>query len=378
MHSLQDLIKYGQSYWLDNLTRDMITSNALHTRVTTQGLRGMTSNPSTFNKAISGSSDYDAQIARLVRDGQTVEAIYERLVVKDVRDACDILRPVYDAAEGQDGLVSLEVSPHLAYDTEGTMQEACRLWRAVDRPNVMIKIPGTSPGVPAIEQMLYEGINVNITLLFSTADYETVAQAYFTALERRVAEDKAIRHIASVTSFFLSRIDVLVDQLLHQRIRPQDSPGYDPRPAQLLGKVAVANAKLAYQSFKRIFAEPRWQVLALHGAQVQKPLWASTSTKNPDYHDVMYVEPLIGPHTVNTMPDETIDAFADHGVIAENTVEADLDAARQVLHDLEAVGIDLDGVTWQLQHEGVQKFIDPFDDLMAALAQKCNQKCNQR
>jgi transaldolase len=378
MHSLQDLIKYGQSYWLDNLTRNMITSNALHTRVTTQGLRGMTSNPSTFNKAISGSSDYDAQIARLVRDGQTVEAIYERLVVKDVRDACDILRPVYDAAEGQDGLVSLEVSPHLAYDTEGTMQEACRLWRAVDRPNVMIKIPGTSPGVPAIEQMLYEGINVNITLLFSTADYETVAQAYFTALERRVAEDKAIRHIASVASFFLSRIDVLVDQLLHQRIRPQDSPGYDPRPAQLLGKVAVANAKLAYQSFKRIFAEPRWQVLALHGAQVQKPLWASTSTKNPDYHDVMYVEPLIGPHTVNTMPDETIDAFADHGVIAENTVEADLDAARQVLHDLEAVGIDLDGVTWQLQHEGVQKFIDPFDDLMAALAQKCNQKCNQR
>jgi transaldolase len=374
MHSLQDLIKYGQSYWLDNLTRNMITSNALHTRVTTQGLRGMTSNPSTFNKAISGSSDYDAQIARLVRDGQTVEAIYERLVVKDVRDACDILRPVYDAAEGQDGLVSLEVSPHLAYDTEGTMQEACRLWRAVDRPNVMIKIPGTSPGVPAIEQMLYEGINVNITLLFSTADYETVAQAYLTALERRVAEDKAIRHIASVTSFFLSRIDVLVDQLLHQRIRPQDSPGYDPRPAQLLGKVAVANAKLAYQSFKRIFAEPRWQVLALHGAQVQKPLWASTSTKNPDYHDVMYVEPLIGPHTVNTMPDETIDAFADHGVIAENTVEADLDAARQVLHDLEAVGIDLDGVTWQLQHEGVQKFIDPFDDLMEALVQKCNQR----
>jgi transaldolase len=371
MHSLQDLIKYGQSYWLDNLTRGMITSNALHTRVTTQGLRGMTSNPSTFNKAISGSSDYDEHIARLVRDGQTVEAIYEQLVVKDVQDACDILRPVYDAAEGQDGFVSLEVSPHLAYDTKGTMQEARRLWRAVNRPNVMIKIPGTSPGVPAIEQMLYEGINVNITLLFSTADYETVAQAYITALERRVAEGKAVHNIASVASFFLSRIDVLVDQLLHQHMRPQDSPGYDPRPAQLLGKVAVANAKLAYQSFKRILAEPRWQVLALHGAHVQKPLWASTSTKNPDYHDVMYVEPLIGPHTVNTMPDETIDAFADHGIIAENTVEADLDEARQVLRDLEAVGIDLDCATWQLQHEGVQKFIDPFDDLMDALAQKC-------
>jgi transaldolase len=190
MHSLQDLIKYGQSYWLDNLTRGMITSNALHTRVTTQGLRGMTSNPSTFNKAISGSSDYDEHIARLVRDGQTVKAIYEQLVVKDVQDACDILRPVYDAAEGQDGFVSLEVSPHLAYDTKGTMQEARRLWRAVNRPNVMIKIPGTSPGVPAIEQMLYEGINVNITLLFSTADYETVAQAYITALERRVARVK--------------------------------------------------------------------------------------------------------------------------------------------------------------------------------------------
>ena len=372
MDALQNLMKYGQSYWLDNLTRDMITSNDLHTRVTQQGLRGMTSNPSTFNKTISGSSDYDAHIAQLVRDRQSVETIYEQLVVQDVQEACDILRPVYDAADGQDGFVSLEVSPHLAYDTKGTIEESRRLWRAVDRPNMMIKIPGTSPGVPAIEQMLYEGINVNITLLFSIADYETVAHTYITALERRVAEGKPVQHVASVASFFLSRIDVLVDQLLHQRIRPENSPGYDARPARLLGKVAVANAKLAYQSFKTIFAEARWKVLALQGAHVQRPLWASTSTKNPDYHDVMYVEPLIGPHTVNTMPDETIDAFADHGVVAENTVEADLDDAWQILCDLEAVGIDLDCVTWQLQHEGVQTFIDPFDDLMDTLAQKCS------
>jgi len=373
MQPLQKLLHYGQSYWLDNLTRGMLKRGELKTRVREQGLRGVTSNPSTFNEAISKSDDYDDRIASLVRDGHTVEAIYERLVVQDVQDACDILRPVYDDAEGADGFVSLEVSPHLAYDAEGTMQEVRRLWQAVDRPNVMIKIPGTPPGVTAIEQMLYEGMNINITLLFSIDSYETVARTYISALERRLAGGKPVRQVASVASFFLSRIDVLVDQLLQHRIRPAHSPGYDPRPAGLLGKVAVANAKLAYQSFKALFGELRWKALAQEGARVQRPLWASTSVKNPDYPDVQYVEPLIGPHTVNTMPEETIAAFADHGVAAENSVEADLDEARRILRDLESVGISLDHVTWQLQHEGVQKFIDPFDKLADTLAQKCNQ-----
>ncbi len=370
MNPLQQLEKYGQSYWFDNLTRDMIHNGAFQQRITSEGLRGVTSNPAIFHKAITSSTAYDEQIAQLVRDGCTTKEVYEHLVVSDVQDACDVLRPVYDASEGVDGFVSLEVAPTLGYDTAGTMEETRRLWNAVNRPNVLIKIPGTPPGVPAIEQMLYEGINVNITLLFSIADYETVAQAYVTALERRMAEGKPVRQVASVASFFLSRIDVLVDQLLVHRMLPVDSPNYDARPVQLLGKVAVANAKLAYQSFKTIFSGARWEALQAQGAHVQRPLWASTSTKNPQYSDVSYVEPLIGAHTVNTMPDETVAAFGDHGVVMENTVAAGLDEARKVLQDLQAVDIDLDHVTWQLQHEGVQKFIDPFNVLINALEQK--------
>jgi transaldolase len=370
MNPLQELIKYGQSYWLDNLTRSMIEDGSLQARVSSQGLRGITSNPAIFQKAITGSEAYDAQIAQLVAQGKAVEEIYETLVVTDVQNACDILRTVYDASDGGDGFVSLEVAPSLAYDADGTMHEARRLWQAVDRPNAFIKIPGTPECVPAIEQMLYEGVNINITLLFALADYEAVAEAYITALERRLVDGKPLNTVASVASFFLSRIDVLVDQLAGYRMQPQGSAGYDARPAQLLGKVAIANAKMAYQSFLRLFASPRWKVLEAQGAQVQRPLWASTSTKNPDYSDVMYVEPLIGPHTVNTLPDETIDAFADHGAIVENTVEAGVDEARQVLQDLAEVGIPLDCVTWQLQHEGVQKFIDPFNALIKSLAQK--------
>ena len=364
MNPLRELIKYGQSYWLDNLTRAMIKDGTLQKRVEEQGLRGITSNPAIFNKAISGQNNYDTQIAERVRAGDSVDALYEKIVVTDVQDACDILRPVYDASDGVDGFVSLEVSPYLAHDTDGTMHEARQLFQAVDRPNVFIKIPGTPEGVPAIETMLYEGVNINITLLFSIASYEAVAQAYLRAMERRVAEGKPIRNIASVASFFLSRIDVLVDQLLEQK------QAANPETPELLGKVAVANAKLAYQSFKSLFSGPRWQALEAHGARVQRPLWASTSTKNPQYRDVCYVEPLIGPHTVNTMPDETIAAFADHGVIAENSIEADLPQARQVLHGLAAVGIDLDQVTQQLLDEGVQKFIEPFDTLMQTLRDK--------
>jgi transaldolase/glucose-6-phosphate isomerase len=370
MNPLLELLKCGQSYWLDNLTRGKLASGELHRRVTEQGLRGVTSNPAIFHKAIAGSRDYDAQIAQLVRQGCAIHEIYERLVVSDIQQACDVLRPVYDATDGADGFVSLEVSPYLAYDTEGTMQEVRRLWSAVDRPNLFIKIPGTPAGVPAIEQMLYEGININITLLFSIQAYEAVAHAYIRALERRVAEGKPVERIASVASFFLSRIDVLVDQLLGYRIQPASAGEQAPRAALLFGRVAIANAKLAYQSFKKIFSGERWQALEARGARVQRPLWASTSTKDPLYDDVRYVEPLIAPHTVNTMPDETIAAFADHGVVRENTVEADVADAQQVMRELQQVGIELDRVTWQLQHEGVQKFIEPFDKLMQTLAEK--------
>jgi len=370
MKPLLDLIKCGQSYWLDNLTRAMLHNGALKQRVETQGLRGVTSNPAIFNKAILGSTDYDAQLAQLTRAGQSIQDIYEALVVTDVQQACDVLRPVHDASDGVDGYVSLEVSPYLANDTAGTIQEARHLFHAVDRPNVMIKIPGTPAGLPAIEVMLYEGININITLLFAIQNYEAVAQAYVQALERRVAEGKPVHTIASVASFFISRIDVLIDQLLSQRSQAGGGQSAGPQPDSLMGKVAVANAKLAYQSFKRLFSGPRWQALEAKGARVQRPLWASTSTKNPQYSDVSYVEPLIGAHTVNTMPDETIEAFADHGVVAENSVEAKLDEARQILRDLAAVGVDLEAATNQLQEEGVQKFVDPFAALIQALSAK--------
>jgi len=366
---LLQLMQYGQSYWLDDLTRGMITSGELQQRVTEQGLRGITSNPSTFHKAISDSQDYDTQIERLVHDGDDAAQIYEHLAVADIQEACDILQPVYTDSDGTDGFVSLEVSPHLAHDAEATMHEVRRLSKAVDRPNVLIKIPGTPAGIPAIEEMLYEGINVNITLLFAIKDYEAVAQAYIRALERRMAEHLPLRNVASVASFFLSRIDVLVDELLSHRLPAAGSKSDGPRADQLMGQTAVANAKLAYQSFKRIFAGDRWQALTAEGARVQRPLWASTSTKNPAYRDVCYIEPLIGPHTVTTMPADTIAAFADHGVV-EPTVEANLDQAHQILRDLEDVGINLDYVTQRLQDEGVQKFIDPYDALMDALSTK--------
>lgn len=370
MNPLLDLLKCGQSYWLDNLTRGKITSGELHRRVTEEGLRGVTSNPAIFHKAISGSRDYDTQIAQLVREGRTISEIYESLIVHDIEQACDVLRPVYQATDGGDGFVSLEVSPYLAHDTEGTMQEVRRLWHAVNRPNLFIKIPGTPAGVPAIEQMLYEGININITLLFSIQDYEAVAQAYITALERRAAEGQPIRNVASVASFFLSRIDVLVDQLLGYRLQTALIGKNAPRAEQLFGTVAIANAKLAYQRFKTIFNGERWRALEARGARVQRPLWASTSTKDPLYDDVRYVEPLIAPHTVNTMPDETIAAFAEHGVVQENTAEAEGAQARRIMQDLQTVGIDLNCVTWQLQNEGVQKFMEPFDQLMQALAEQ--------
>jgi transaldolase len=366
MSPLLRLIECGQSYWLDNLTRGMIKSGALSRRVREEGLRGVTSNPAIFHKAIAGSEDYDPQIKELVAAGKDVVGIYESLVVTDVRDACDVLRPVYDASDGVDGFVSLEVSPHLAHDTQGTMLEARRLFQAVRRPNLLIKIPGTLEGIPAIEEMLYEGININITLLFAIERYEAVAGAYLRALEQRLAQGKGVDRVASVASFFLSRIDVLTDQLLGNLIKAKP----DPAAERLLGGFAIANAKLAYQSFKRIIAGDRWRRLEGKGARVQRLLWASTSTKNPRYSDVYYVTPLVGVKTVNTMPNETIAAFADHGKVIKDAVEAGIEEARHVLADLRAVGVDPDRVTEQLLHEGVQKFIEPFDKLIKALAEK--------
>jgi transaldolase len=371
MNALHQLISCGQSYWMDNLTRHMILSGELKNRVEEQGLRGVTTNPAIVHKAVTGSDDYELEIVELVKKGCNRDEIYKQLVITDVQYACDILRPVYDTSEGVDGFVSLEVSPYLAHDTHGSTQEARRLWEAVARPNLLIKIPGTEAGVPAIEQVLAEGINVNITLLFSVQDYDAVANAYIRALERRHAEGKPLDRIASVASFFLSRIDVLVDQLLRHRVRPSALGNESILAEELYGQVAIANAKLAYQRFKQIFSGPRWQALEAAGARVQRPLWASTSTKNPSYNDVMYIEPLIGPHTVNTMPEETIAAFADHGQAVADSVEADIEVAQRIIHqDLPQAGIALDKVTWQLQNEGVQKFIDPFDALMQTLTDK--------
>ena len=371
MNPLLQLIEHGQSYWIDNLSRHMITSGDLKKRVSEQGLRGITSNPSIFDKAITKSNDYDAQIKELIRSGkENIKEIYDALTIKDIQDACDILRPVFDESDGLDGFVSLEVSPYLARHTNETMAEARRLFKAVNRPNCLIKIPGTGEGVPAIEQMLYEGININITLLFSIQSYETVARAYIKALERRLNDKKDITKVSSVASFFISRIDVLVDELLHHRIIPEVGPDKYKKARDLLGNTAIASGKIAYQSFKKIFSGPQWEKLEKAGARVQRPLWASTSTKNPNYNDVMYVEPFIGPSTVNTMPEQTIAAFADHGKIVPNSVENDLDSAGKNFGQLAELGIDIDYVTQRLEDEGIQKFIEPYDALLKNLEEK--------
>ena len=369
MNNLRRLIEQGQSFWIDNLTRGMIAHGELRKCVKDQGLRGITSNPAIFSKSISNSSEYDEQIRHLVEEKQGVREIYEALVVKDIQDACDILRPVYEESDGVDGFVSLEVSPYLAHNAEGTIDEAKRLFQKVGRPNCFIKIPGTNACVPAIEECLYLGLNVNITLLFSIQSYEEVAYAYLRALERRVAEGKPVRQVASVASFFLSRIDTTVDQLLGHRIVPGGGRS-GTKAESLFGKAAIASAKLAYLSFQRIFSGARWQKLSDLGARVQRPLWASTSTKDPLYCDVKYVEPLIGRDTVNTMPEQTIAAFADHGVIEADAIEKDVDDARRVFADLKNLGVDLAQVTSQLVNEGIQKFIEPYEVLLRTLSSR--------
>ena len=370
MNTLTSLLNYGQSYWLDNLTREKITGGELKKRVENQGLRGITSNPSIFEKAIANSDDYDEQISSLVKNGKTPVQIYDALNIKDVQDACDILKPVFDQSGGIDGFVSLEVSPYLARDTEGTMKEARRLFKAVGRQNCLIKIPGTPEGLPAIEQMLYEGLNINITLIFSIERYAVVVHAYIRAIERRVADGSPVNNIISVASIFISRIDVLVDQLLAQYIASFDKNAKISREDFLEGKAGIATARLSYQRFKEIFNEKGWKKLEDKGAHVQRPLWASTSNKNPLYDDLRYVEELIGENTVNTLPDETIAAFAEHGKLKKDSIEAGVEGAKQLFATLEKQGINIDFVTRQLENEGIQKFTDAYNKLINALAGK--------
>ncbi|MEQ1802745.1 MAG: transaldolase [Gammaproteobacteria bacterium] len=369
MNRLRKLASYGQSYWMDDLSRDLLRGGDLPRRIRDEGLRGITSNPAIFSQAIGGSTAYDEQIARGARSGRTALQIYEELTCQDIRDAGDALLPVHQESGGVDGYVSLEVSPLLARDTAGSIAEGAHLAKLVGRPNLMIKIPGTAEGVPAAEELLFRGIHVNITLLFSIESYQAVADAWLRALERRKAAGQPVNNVASVASFFVSRIDSLVDQLLAHRIRPDGSSAVEPHPQTLQGKVAVANAKLAYAAFRRMAGGDRWKVLEAAGARPQRLLWASTGTKNPAYSDVMYVEPLIGAHTVNTMPAATAAAFDDHGKPGKTLTRA-VPQARKVLKELKSLGIDLKRVTWQLENEGIQKFIEPFEKLLANIEAK--------
>jgi len=363
--SLQQLQALGQSVWLDYIRRDMICDGALRAMIEQDGVSGVTSNPAIFEQAIARTTLYDEAIRALACDDPL--EIYETLAIEDVRAACDVFAPVYERTGGKDGFVSLEVSPRLAHDTEGTLVEARRLFAAVDRPNVMIKVPATTAGLPAIETLIYEGLNVNVTLIFSQAAYVAVAEAYLKGLERRAQEEKPLRDSSSVASVFVSRIDTLFDALLQQLAC--DNASLQQRVQTLLGAVGIANLKLVYKRYEALFGGERFAALAAAGATPQRPLWASTSTKNPAYPDVLYVEALIGPHTVNTLPPGTLDAFRDHGVARETLTEG-VDQAEALFAQLEALGVDSEGAMAQLLEEGVRKFVEPFEHLLDSVAQK--------
>ncbi len=362
MNPLLELEKAGQSIWLDFITRKFMTDGKLAKLIAEDGLSGVTSNPTIFQKAFTGAKDYDEAISRLIREGKNSVQIFDALSIEDIQTACDQFRPAFDRTRGADGYVSLEVNPHLARDTQGSLEEARRLFRAVNRPNVMIKIPGTKEGLPAIEQALGEGININITLIFSLQRYQEVMDAWLAGLERLLEKSgKQLSSVASVASFFVSRVDTLVDGLLEK----QKPSGYQ----SLLGKAAIANARLAYAMFQKMKGSARFRALAAKGARVQRPLWASTSTKNPHYRDVIYVEELIGSETVNTLPLATIEAARDH-VQVRTALPGDTAAAQRVVQDLARAGISMDQVTRQLEEDGVKLFAASYDDLMKSLEQK--------
>jgi transaldolase len=367
INPLKQLATLGQSIWLDYIRRDLIAGGGLKRLIEEDGLRGMTSNPAIFEKAIADSHDYDADIWAMTLKGKGAEAIYESLSQSDVQSAADEFRPLYDRTDGKDGYVSLEVNPHLAHDANGTIQEARRLWDALARPNVLIKVPATVEGLPAIQQLISEGISVNITLLFGLPRYRQVTEAYISGIEARLAQGQDVSHVASVASFFLSRIDTLVDPLLEKIIAHGDNKAELAR--KVLGQVAIASAKMAYQIYKEIFGSERFLSLAARGARSQRVLWASTGTKNPDYSDVKYIEAIIGRDTVNTIPVKTLNAFRDHGIPKAN-LDHDVGKAAGILDQLSELGIHIDSITQQLENEGVEKFNKPFDKLMETLMQR--------
>jgi len=369
MGRLNDLGNLGQAVWLDFVDRTFLAEGGLDRLIADDGVTGVTSNPSIFEKAMGHGTAYDDSLAAFDRANPEASTLarYEHLAIEDIRDAADRLKPVYDRLDGKDGFVSLEVSPYLANDTDGTIEEAAKLWAAVDRPNLMIKIPGTAAGVPAIAATIAAGINVNVTLLFSIEAYKAVALAHVEGLEARVARGEPIDGIAGVASFFVSRIDATIDKAIDDRVAQGDADA--DALAALKGKVAIANAKMAYQWYLDFIQSERWQALAAKGAKPQRLLWASTGTKNPAYPDTLYIDTLIGRDTVNTVPPKTLDAFRDRGTAAE-TLTADIPAATQVLADALRLGLDLDGVTERLVEDGVQQFSDAFDTLLGAIAAK--------
>jgi transaldolase / glucose-6-phosphate isomerase len=364
---LKALLRYGQSIWFDYIRRDLITSGQLARMIHEDGLRGMTSNPTIFEKAFSSSPDYTKPLGELARRGDLdTKGIYESLAIRDIQDAADALREVYDAAKRRDGYVSLEVSPYLAHKTQETKDEARRLWKSVARDNVMIKVPGTAEGIPAIRELIGSGINVNVTLLFAQQVYEEVAEAYIAGLEDFAAKGGDLSRVASVASFFVSRIDTLVDGKIAEMLKNPPAGADTALLKSLQGKVAIANAKLTYQLYRKIFSGPRWQALAAKGAGTQRVLWASTGTKNPAYSDVLYVEELIGPDTVDTVPPATFDAFRDHGK-PRASLQENVDAAQKTMTDLGRSGVSMKAVTDQLTEDGVRLFAKAFDELLAAV-----------
>ena len=373
---LQQLTDLGQSVWYDNISRELIGSGSLE-KLRQRGIRGVTSNPTIFEKAIANTNTYDAAIEELGKRGMDARQIFEQVAIEDIRAACDVLRPVFDATKGQDGYVSYEVSPELAFNTKETLADAKRLFARIAKDNVMIKIPGTKEGMPAIRAATAEGININITLLFAIEAHDQVIDAYLSGLEDRVKAGKPIDKIASVASFFVSRVDTKVDKMLEELLSPAQGSGQKPTAARetiaaLFGQTAIANARMSYRLFLDRFQSPRFAALKSKGARVQRPLWASTSTKNPKYRDVVYCEQLIGPDTVNTMPPATVDAFDDHGVAAR-TLPDDVSASKKLLADLAKVGIDLKLVCDQLVDEGVKSFAKSFTELLGAVAKKRSQ-----
>src|ERR1700737_1175555 len=370
MNPVKALENHGQSVWLDFLARGFVAKGELQKLIDTDGVKGVTSNPSIFEKAIGSSDEYDGAIAKALKGGdRPVADLFEQLAVEDIQHAADVWRPVYDRLKGEDGFVSLEVSPYLAMDTKGTIAEAERLWEDVSRRNLMVKVPATPEGLPAIQHLIGEGISINITLLFAQQVYVQVAEAYLAGLEKYVAGGGDPSHVASVASFFVSRIDSAVDKQLDEKIARANHPTEKERLAALKGKVAIANAKLAYQEYKRLFSGARWDKLKAKGAKPQRLLWASTGTKNKDYSDVLYVEELIGPNTVNTVPPATLDAFRDHGK-PRDSLEQNIEDARRVLEELEKSGVSLDAITAELVKDGVKQFADAADKLYGAVAHK--------